>query len=363
MAGIDKITIKGFKSIKELNDFPLRNLNILIGANGSGKSNFLGFFKFVRAVYEGNFYKYTLLSGGANSFLHFGRKKTEGIHCNIEYKKINYALNFFPGTKDEFAVYTHQAVFSKTSIVPSNKDRSYNVIRPGYYDVDVNTKDPASRVISTRMKNIKSYHFHDTSDSAAVKQMHPINDNLSLKFDAANLAPYLYYLHKKYPPYYRIIVNAIKVIAPFFHDFVIRDDNPDYVELEWFHQDDLETPNRAHLLSDGTLRFMCLAALLLQPPEKQPDTIIIDEPELGLHPAAIHQLSAMFQQVAEKKQLIIATQSVELMNYFTPEDIIVTEMEDGASTFKRLDGKELSDWLDNYTLSELWTSNVIGGNP
>ncbi len=93
-----------------------------------------------------------------------------------------------------------------------------------------------------------------------------------------------------------------------------REDDDIFIELEWFQVDGPDTPLRAHLLSDGSLRFICLTTLLLQPKELLPDTIIIDEPELGLHPYAISVLADIFKQVAEDKQLIISTQSVELIN-------------------------------------------------
>jgi predicted ATPase len=91
--------------------------------------------------------------------------------------------------------------------------------------------------------------------------------------------------------------------------------------------------------------------------------VLIDEPELGLHPYAINLLAEMIKQVAETKQIIVSTQSVELLNAFEPEDIIVVEREQGATVLKRLDSEELGDWLEDYTLGELWKRNILGGRP
>jgi predicted ATPase len=118
------------------------------------------------------------------------------------------------------------------------------------------------------------------------------------------------------------------------------------------------------VLSDGTLRFICLTTLLLQPKSLLPDTLLIDEPELGLHPFAINLLADMLQEAAESKQVIVSTQSVELLNAFQPEDVVVVQREEDASVFKRLDKAALSDWLaDDYSLGELWKRNILGGRP
>jgi predicted ATPase len=170
-------------------------------------------------------------------------------------------------------------------------------------------------------------------------------------------------LREKHGQEYQRIVDTIRLVAPFFDDFVYREDEPDFVELEWTQKGNPDTPFKAHMFSDGTLRFICLATLLLQPIGLLPDTILIDEPELGLHPYAITVLAEIFKQVAEQRQLIVSTQSVELVNELMPEDVIVVDQEDGASTFRRFTQDELSGWLDQYAMGELWKRNVLGGRP
>ena len=192
---------------------------------------------------------------------------------------------------------------------------------------------------------------------------HPTNDNIKLKPDAENLAAYLRMLSTKYSEEYRRIVETIQLVLPFFDDFVQREDESEFIELEWFQIDRPNTPLKAHLLSDGSLRFICLTTLLLQPKALLPDTIIIDEPELGLHPYAISVLADIFKQVSEDKQLIISTQSVELINEMESENIIVVDQNQGKSTFKRFEKEELEEWLEDYSLGELWKRNVLGGRP
>ncbi len=223
--------------------------------------------------------------------------------------------------------------------------------------------DGYSPYVRQSVSNWRVYHFHDTSERARVKQKQPTNDNLRLKPDAANLAAYLRLLREQHAGEYERIVATIRLAAPFFDDFVHREGDPETIELEWTQRGNPDTPFKAHMLSDGTLRFICLATLLLQPVRLIPDTLLIDEPELGLHPYAITVLADIFKQVAEQRQLIVSTQSVELVNELAPEDVIVVDQEEGASVFRRFTDEELSGWLEQYALDELWKRNVLGGGP
>ncbi|WP_246076466.1 AAA family ATPase [Amycolatopsis cihanbeyliensis] len=159
---------------------------------------------------------------------------------------------------------------------------------------------------------------------------------------------------------YARIVNAVRQVAPFFRDFVLRPEGNDRVRLRWW-QHDSDALFSANQMSDGTLRFLCLAALLLQP--ELPALVVLDEPELGLHPFAIVQLAGLLRQAAARSQVLIATQSVTLMNQFEIGDLIVVEREGGTSTFTRPPADHLAAWLEEHSLGELWEKNLIGGRP
>lgn len=214
------------------------------------------------------------------------------------------------------------------------------------------------------LKKWRVYHFHDTSPSAKVKQIHGINDNEYLREDAANLAAFLYRLQHNHEAHYKRIVKTIQLAAPFFGGFHLRPttDNVDKIQLEWTEVNQ-DVPFKANELSDGTLRFICLATVLLQPEQFMPSAILIDEPELGLHPYAIAVLGSLMKSVAEDHQLIVSTQSVDLVNEFEVDDLIVVGREAGASTFQRLQASELKEWLEDFTLGELWKKNILGGRP
>lgn len=181
--------------------------------------------------------------------------------------------------------------------------------------------------------------------------------------DAGNLAAFLYRLRQHYAKNYEEIVRTIQLIAPYFDNFVLepQEGNEEQIVLKW-QQKGCDDIFNASQLSDGTLRFICLATLLLQPHELQPATIIVDEPELGLHPYAITIFADMVRQLSDEKQIIISTQSVELLNEFDVEDIIVVDRGENGSEFKRLDEDALALWLEaDYTLGDLWKKNILGG--
>ena len=207
------------------------------------------------------------------------------------------------------------------------------------------------------------YHFHDTSTAAPLRQAHSLRDNLLLKPDGGNLGVFLRRLREHYPYHHRQIVDTVRQAAPFFGDFVYRQDIGDSMEIEWFEANNPDTVLGPRQLSDGTLRFICLATLLLQPVELQPELILIDEPELGLHPFALTLLAEMLQHSSDSRQVIASTQSADLVSELEPENVVVVNRNEGASTFTRLDRDELRERLKDYALGELWKMNIFGGRP
>lgn len=205
------------------------------------------------------------------------------------------------------------------------------------------------------------YQFHNTSATSRMKTKWRVNDNRSLKEDAANIAPVLLRLKRENGAAYRRIVDTIRLMLPFFSDFELEPESG-HVLLAWRERgnDMLFDASQA---SDGMLRIISLAALLLQPRDSMPEMLILDEPELGLHPYAINVMGGLMRAASSKTQVIAATQSAALVDCFEPEDVVVVEREGCMSTFRRLDSEPLKEWLDNYSLSELWAKNVIGGRP
>ena len=368
---IRKLTIEGFKSIRKLEDFELGALNVLIGANGAGKSNFVSFFRLLRDLIRQRLQTAIAVEGGADSCLFLGPKETRQLTAKLYFGKNGYEFSLVPTHdgrlvfSDEFTIFYGDVTLERTSLGSGHaearlKDKKDD---PGTWGA----KGVPYYVFSA-ISSWVVYHFHDTSFSAGVRRPHALNDNIALGPNAENLAPFLYRISQTSQTQYLRIRDVVRLAAPFFDDFLLRPmaGNEEMIQLEW-RQRDSDHPFRANQLSDGTLRFICLATVLLQP--SPPPTMLFDEPELGLHPYALTLLGNLFRQAVRTwgkdvlQQIIISTQSAPLLNEFTPEDIIIVDRAHGESTFRRLSSDDLSEWLQEYTLGELWQKNVLGGRP
>jgi predicted ATPase len=360
---IDSISIKNYKSIKEIDNLHLTNLNILIGSNGAGKSNFISFFKMLNKIIQQKLQDYIKEQNGADDILHFGLKVSDEISAKVNFQNNSYRFVLKPTQGDTLYFSEEATPYIGENIIGRSNYETHLFSTKGSKIRGEGYKGVSDHVIDA-MESWRVYHFHDTSSTAKVKGSCVISSsaNKQLLPNAENLSAFLYYLKLKFPKSFFMIEETIKLIAPYFDRFVLEPDifDEDKIKLEWQEvgNDKLFT---AHHLSDGTLRMICLTTLLLQP--NPPDTIIIDEPELGLHPYAITVLASLMKSFATDKQLIVSTQSVTLINHFEPQDIIVADKEKGASTFRRLDDNELKDWIEDYSLGEIWEKNIIGGRP
>lgn len=350
------ISISGYKSFKSVS-LTLNPINILIGANGSGKSNFLSFFEMLHCIYEKRLTQYVALNGGTERFFHKGHKVTDTIKATVSFQDKSYELELKEGDG--------RLVFSFESL-GNNFEKGEALISSASYKPEsdiLNRLYGQDEIINAYLKNISKYHFHDTGkQSPFTRDGNVKSDIYYLYEDGRNLAAFLYGIRAEYPMVYGRIVKVIQSIAPYFLDFYLEPDVTDNIRLLWRdkYSDTLYPPST---LSDGTLRFIALATLFLQPnPAK---VIVIDEPELGLHPQAIGKLAGMVKSVSARgTQVIVATQSADLISAFTPEDIVTVNQTDGETHFERLDTEKLSQWLEEYTLGDLWRWNIIqGGQP
>jgi len=357
---LDKIEVHGFKSIKNLN-LDLRQLNVLIGANGAGKTNFVSLFKLLNQIIEKRLQTSVREAGGAETFLFHGSKETSQITIKLRFQDNGYGCRLKPAADDSLFFDYEEADYWGGGYT----NPYIEFLGSGHNEsncAEVAAKRRVAQYVLGALRNWKLYHFHDTSDSAKVKKICDINDDFFFRQNAENLAAYLFKLHKGHSHNYELIRQTIQLVAPFFDDFILRPmtENPGKIQLEW-REKDSDYPYKAHQLSDGTLRFICLATLLLQP--NPPSTIVIDEPELGLHPYAITILASMLRSASANTQVIVSTQSVPLVNQLTPEEVIVVEREGNNSVFKRLSGDQLKDWVEDYGLGDMWEKNLLGGRP
>jgi predicted ATPase len=359
---ISRLTIRGFKSIKALEGFELRPLNILIGANGAGKSNFVAFFAMLQAMVKRNLEGYVREHGEADAHLFLGPKRTKRISGELEFPPNRYSFSLKRTVKGKFyferetsAFEDHEYVLGTGHAESKLWDRRDAVGKWGGPSVESYVCDSVS--------SWTVYHFHDTSDTAAVRGSGTVRDYERLRPNGENLAAFLLRLRDNDESVYTSIRDTIRLVAPFFDDFKLRPEpngQDDTVLLEWTQQGS-DYPFHPSQLSDGTLRFICLATALLQP--EPPAAMLFDEPELGLHPFALSVLGGLLRQASTRTQVIVSTQSASLLDCFEPEDVVVVDRRDGASEFRRLERAALDEWLDEYSLGELWQKNVFRGGP
>jgi predicted ATPase len=363
MRTLEKLTIKNFKSIRE-QTLALGRLNVFIGGNGAGKSNLIGVFRFLREIVNQNLAGYTGIKGGADSLLYFGRKKSPEMSFFLEFSEgdtANAYLVKLQGTNDDSLTISEETAFyHERKRFPKPYDKPVSSFSK---ESKLKTTDHiCTRQVMRDLESYRVYHFHDTSDTAAVKGTVDLEDNRVLKPQAENLAAFLYWMQQKQPDYFVNIQDTLRQIAPFFEEFRLAPSklNEGKIRLEWKEKGS-DAYFNASSLSDGTLRFLCLTTLLLQP--QLPAVVLLDEPELGLHPAAVTLLADLLSSAATRTQVIVATQSVTLVNQFEPESVWTVDREDNQSVFRHLNQADMTAWLDDYGLGELWEKNVLGARP
>jgi predicted ATPase len=363
---LEQITIRGFKTIRELVGFVPGNLTVLIGPNGAGKSNFISFFRMLSwALAEpGQLQLRIGQQGGASSVLHRGPAITQFVDAELvlgsdagvnEYgfRLVNAAGDILIYTSETFRFLRPHQSGAATSLGAGHREPKL-LERAGRGE-----RTPGT--ILGMLRRIIVHQFHNTSDTARIRAKWDVSDGRYLKEDGGNLGAFLFNLQNAYPVHYNRIVQTIRLILPFLGDFNLVDDYG-RVLLQWreIGSDHILSAAQA---SDGMLRAMALVSLLQQPEENLPDVLILDEPELGLHPYAIEVLAALIQAASQHVQVIVATQSASLIDRFEPSDIVVVDRHAGETTLHRLNETDLAGWLEDYTLSELWDKNVLGGRP
>jgi len=367
LSALDYITTRGFKSFSFLEKLALRPMNVLIGPNGSGKSNFIGVFAFLHAIREGRLRSYVTEAGGAEKVLHFGSKATKEIYIHLSFVRevTQYELKLSPTRDDGLYPSSETTSFWDKSQYPKPYDEA---LSPRDQGREAGISDPNLQKIPgwvrKRLGSWRLYHVHDTSSSSPMRKTAKVDDNEFLRPDGSNLAAFLYYLSETHETSYSLIRRTIQRVTPFFDDFRLKPLKlkPDDIKLEWRHKKSDQYFD-ASSLSDGTLRFIALATLFLQPKKYLPSVILVDEPELGLHPSAIGMLASLMRQASKETQVITSTQSSLLLDHFDPEDVLVANRVGSATEITRLEPGQLSTWLENYSLGQLWEKNEFAGRP
>lgn len=370
-ASVKQLELRGFKTLRELQAFQPGPLTVLIGANGAGKSNVISFFRMMSWMTSDppRLQVYIGQNGGAGAILHDGAETTREIEATItiatDRGDNDYYFRLFHAAGDTL-------IFADERFRFSAGDRPtpapWVEMGAGHRETHLwdfaRSSEPSARTaktIANLLCQCRVFQFHNTSFTARVRGRWDNDDNGYLREDAANLAPFLRRLRDNAHPCYQRIVDAIRQIVPFFLDFDLDADNGT-VMLRW-REEGSDVVFNASQASDGMLRAIALVTLLLQPADNLPATLILDEPELGLHPYAITVVAGLIRSVSKFAQILVATQSMTFIDHFAPEEIVVVERHGRETELKRLDSSKLGDWLQEYSIAELWEKNVLGGRP
>ena len=371
-ARIQSVSIRGFRSLRDVQLHDLPDATVIIGANGSGKSNFIRFFDMLSWMLKSRkLGEFIEQQGGADDQLYRGNKITPRMEAEIQLRttrgRNDYSFSLAYGSPDRFFFSKEQFRFSSSDIAGDSRwtyleggHREARIVEAAQGTVPEANSTTAS-VIVNLLRGCTGFQFHDTSVSSNLKKTWDVDDNLRLRSDGGNLAAVLHRLERHDIKKFDLICKHIGRILPVFDRFDIEE-SYGRVQLRWRAKGTDRTFG-AHLTSDGSLRFFALVTLLNLPLEMMPDVILLDEPELGLHPAAINLVGNMIQSVSAQRQVIIATQSPLLVDCFDLNGVVVLDLHDDATVLRRLDHQQFERWLDDFTTGELWQQNLLGGRP
>lgn len=370
---LKSIELKGFKSIDtEGQTIELGPITVMLGANGAGKSNLVSFFKMLNYMTTGGLQQYVADQGFADSLLYLGAKVTSEVSARLRFEdaraKDKYAFVMNRDATGRLFLKDETIVYHASGRDTPQTRKLGGGVRESQLRECSEKGVQTCQVVFSLLSRCQVFQFHDTSVTAKIRSEGYVDDARFLRSDGGNLAAFLRQLRSKDSGrrYYDRIVRHIQLMVPQFLDFDLETlpENDKYVRLNWREKgsDYLFGP---HQLSDGSLRFMALTTLFMQPPNLRPRVIIVDEPELGLHPAAISSLTGMVRAAAPATQVILATQSSRLVDEFTADQVMIVERDQKKprTLFRRLNEKDLTEWLERYCLSELWEKNVLGGRP
>lgn len=374
-AKIDQVRIRGFRSLADIEIAGLPDMTVMIGVNGSGKSNFIRFFEMLSwMLHSQQLGEFVGRYGGADDQLFGGSRQTPRMEATVGLKtetgQNEYRFALAHAHPDRF-IFTEEACRFNSNYRPSQagwqymKDSGYpeaKIVEAAQSGKDLGVNSDTALYIVKLLRNCATYQFHDTSDESNLKKRWDVEDNNYLRRHGGNLAAVLHRLEQEDLRRFKLICHYIGRILPVFDRFAIEE-SYGKVSLRWKAKWTDKTFG-AHLTSDGSLRFFALVTLLNLPPAMLSDVILLDEPELGLHPAAIELVAHMLKALAKEKQVIVATQSPLLVDAFGLDEIIVLDLKDGKSDLRKLDPDEFRVWIEeDFTPGQLWEKNLLGGRP
>lgn len=363
-ARIKSVTIEGFRSLRSIQNLQLPQLAVLIGANGAGKSTLIRFFEMLSWMLKSkSLQEFVLRQGGGDDQFFMGARKTPRIHAELCLETASglndYRFDLAHLSAGDSVMVMNEAYRYSAHGIPT-KAKWTEIAAVGKESSLLEQKHKTAKTIVNLLRQCSTYQFHDTSPNAAIHNRWDITESFRLRSDGGNLAAVLLNLRSTDGKRYALIVKQIRRVLPAFKDFVLEQE-AGKVLLRWVGQQS-DKVFGSHLTSDGSLRLFCLLTLLNMPPERLPDVMLFDEPELGLHPHAVSLVAEMFKRLSKKRQIFLATQSPYLVDCFELENIIIASANQGETLLRNLPRAQYQAWLDDeYQLSDIWLKQVVGG--
>jgi predicted ATPase len=364
------IRVHGYKSLADC-ELTFGPVNVLIGPNGAGKSNLLSFLEMVARLRTRSLRRFVAEQGGASSLLHQGAHGADEIAFELEFRGEAgahlYRARLAPSARDDL-FFVSEDVEHRSGDGPARQTtlgegQLESELASGRHD-----EDAAIVALRRSLQSVGFFHFHDTSPRSPLRTPARPEEDRYLRWDGTNLAAYLLAMRDSHDPSLRRawtrIQRLLQSVAPFVKELdpTPTDTGPGrMIRLDWIDESDCRFG--VHQISDGTLRMLALLTALAQPATRMPRFVSVDEPELGLHPAALAVLAGVVRSASATSRILLATQSPALLDHFDAGQVVVAERHDGGTVFRRLDPDRLRDWLDRYRLSELFDKNVLGGRP
>jgi predicted ATPase len=367
---LKSLSLRGYKTYRDLDNFEPGRLTVLVGGNGAGKSNLISFFRLLyrMAASPGELQLAVETAGGASKILHDGTKKTDAIWARLvlstESGTNEYTVRLAYAAPDRLIFTEEKCSFQKQGF-PKPRELDFgSAHRESMLVEKAFDGEDTARVVRNLLRKCQAYQFHDTSFTSGMRQRADLNDSLFLHSDGSNLAAFLHRLslgNETERLAAKRIQDTARLALPFMGELVLDSPNGSLL-LQW-RERGTDRIFDASQASDGMLRILALTALLCQPPASLPAIILLDEPELGLHPQAIAVLASMIRQASHHAQILVATQSVPLLDEFSLSEIVVARRSERETKLDRLKEDDYTEWLKEYSAGELWRKNVIGGGP
>jgi predicted ATPase len=381
--GFSQLEVGGYRRLRQV-EMQLAPLNVLIGANGVGKSSILEVVDLLAASADGSLENSISEAGGISSLLTLD-DRTDALRFSLEMPSadpapikyevrisregVGYAIRREALTQQQQPdqPIPFKFIDATGAQVHYHDPAQRRLVRPNWeYKATETALSQVPKMYQTPEKfrqllasSSALYHTLDVSFRAPVRLPQPLQPANTPGSDGADLLPCLYTMRETDRDRYEAVEDALRAAFPTFERLDLPPAAAGRLTLAW-RDKNFTQPIYPHQLSEGTLRFLWLATLLQSP--GLPVVTLIDEPEVSLHPEMLRLLADLMREASSRSQLIVATHSDRFVRFLQPEELVVCNLaEDGGMFVRRASDLDLDGWLADYALDELWSIGRLGG--